>query len=192
MDTQAHLHFFRQGRHAGFTLVEFFVTLCVLSILLSLAVPAFQGYIKNDEQWVQQNTLVLALNTARSEAIKQDVAGGVQVCASADGATCTGASWAQGWIVVSSATPNKPLQVVGALPTGTTLSEANGNLTITFLSNGATNTAALVNPAAPVAFTMCDSRGAAQAVYTQVSLMGRVASSPNVGKDLGNNPLVCP
>jgi type IV fimbrial biogenesis protein FimT len=178
-------------RGAGFTLVELLITVLVLSIMLTLAVPAFEGYVKSDEQWVQQNTLVLSLNAARSEAIKQDVAGGVQICASSDGATCAGASWAQGWIVLSSASP-VPLQVVGALPAGTTLTEANGNLTIAFLSNGAVNSTALTNPAAPPAFTMCDSRGATQARFTQVSLMGRVISAPVVGQNLSAGALACP
>ena len=116
---------------------------------------------------------------------------GVSVCASTNGVTCSGASWSQGWIVLSSANAT-PLQVVGALPTGTTLNEASGNLTVTFLSNGAVNTAALANPAAPVGFRMCDARGAAQARYTQVSSMGRVVSSPQVGQDLTGVALVCP
>jgi type IV fimbrial biogenesis protein FimT len=157
----------------------------VLSFLLALAVPAFRSFMQNDQQWVQQNTLVMGLNAARSEAIKQDVAGGVSVCASADGATCAGTSWAQGWIVLSSANAT-PLQVVGALPTGTTLTEVNNNFSVTFLSNGAVNTA--------VAFRMCDARGATQARYSQVTSMGRVVSSPTVGQDLSSppQPLVCP
>ncbi|HEY4447872.1 MAG TPA: GspH/FimT family pseudopilin, partial [Steroidobacteraceae bacterium] len=105
-------------RSAGFTLVELLVTVVVLSILLGLAVPAFRTFMQNDQQWVQQNNLVLALNAARSEAIKQDVFGGVQVCSSTDGATCTGSPWNQGWIVLPSvnsfnpAAAPKPLQVI--------------------------------------------------------------------------------
>jgi type IV fimbrial biogenesis protein FimT len=185
-------------RSAGFTLVELLVTVVVLSILLGLAVPAFRTFMQNDQQWVQQNNLVLALNAARSEAIKQDVFGGVQVCSSTDGATCTGTPWNQGWIVLPSvnsfnpAAAPKPLQVIGALPPGTTLNEANGNLSLTFLSSGVLNTGLLANPAAPVAFKMCDSRGAAHARYLQVNLMGRVVASPTVGQDLNGLALACP
>jgi type IV fimbrial biogenesis protein FimT len=170
---------------AGFTLVELLITVAVVSFLLALAVPAFRSFMQSDQQWVQQNTLVMGLNAARSEAIKQDVAGGVQVCSSTDGATCTNTPWGQGWIVLSSANAT-PLQVIGALPTGTTLSEANNNFSVTFLSNGAVNTA--------VAFKMCDARGGAQARYSQVTAMGRVVSSPTVGQDLSSppQPLVCP
>ena len=179
-------------RHlAGLTLVELLITMVVLSILLGVAVPAFRSFMQNDQQWVQQNNLVLSLNTARSEAIKNDLPGGVQVCSSTDGATCTGTPWNQGWIVLPSVNvfgvgAPKPLQVVGALPTGTTLTEANNNLTVSFLSNGA------LTPAAPVAFKMCDVRGAAFARYLQVTAMGRVVASPTVGQNLAGAALTCP
>jgi type IV fimbrial biogenesis protein FimT len=184
-------------RLAGFTLIELLVTVVVLSILLGLAVPAFRTFMQNDQQWAQQNTLVLSLNTARSEAVKNDLPGGAQMCSSIDGATCTGTPWNQGWIVlgVDPANPQNPpkvLQAVGALPAATTLNEANNNLTLTFQSNGALNSGALVNPAAPVAFKMCDARGAAFARYLEVSLMGRVVASPTVGQDLTGAALTCP
>jgi len=176
---------------AGVTLVELMITVVVLSILLGLAVPAFRSFLQNDQQWTQQNNLVLSLNTARSEAIKNDLPGGVQVCSSTDGATCTGTPWNQGWIVLPSvnvfgAGAPKPLQMIGTLPTGTTLTEANNNLTVSFLSNGA------LTPAAAVAFKMCDIRGAAFARYLQVTPMGRVVASPTVGRDLNGVALTCP
>jgi type IV fimbrial biogenesis protein FimT len=119
----------------GFTLIELLVTIVVLSILLGLAVPAFRSFMQNDQQWVQTNNLILSLNTARSEAIKNDAnifapgvpgGGGGQICSSSNGLTCTGTPWNQGWIVLGAdpANPNNPpklLQAVGALPTGTTL-----------------------------------------------------------------------
>ncbi|GAC1452370.1 MAG: hypothetical protein PVS2B3_00700 [Steroidobacteraceae bacterium] len=176
---------------AGFTLVELLVTMLVAGLLLALAVPAFRSFLMNDRQWLQQSALVMAFNAARSEAVKQDVAGGVQVCASADGVTCNGASWSQGWIVLSSASA-RPVQSVGALPAPGTLTEASGNLSVTYLSNGMLNTALLANPGAPLAFTMCDARGAAQAVYTQVSLAGQVVSSHTPGHNLAGGALVCP
>jgi type IV fimbrial biogenesis protein FimT len=185
-------------RPAGFTLVELLVTVVVFAILLGLAVPAFRSFMQNDQQWVQTNNLVLALNTARSEAIKQDITLGVSVCSSTDGATCTGTPWNQGWIVLpgvnsfNPAAAPKPLQVVGPLPPNTTLNEANANFSLTFLSSGVLNTGALTAPAAPVAFKMCDSRGATYARYLQVNLMGRVVASPTVGKDLNGLALTCP
>jgi type IV fimbrial biogenesis protein FimT len=181
-------------RPAGFTLVELMVTIVVLSILLGLAVPAFRSFMQNDQQWAQQNNLLLALNTARSEAIKNDLTAGAQVCSSTDGATCTRTPWEQGWIVLSANPQNpnarKAVQVVGALPNGTTLREFANNTTITFLSNGTLGP--LANAEAAVRFTMCDARGPTYARYLQVNSIGRVVASPNVGKDLSGAALPCP
>jgi type IV fimbrial biogenesis protein FimT len=193
----------RWQARAGFTLIELLVTIIVLSILLGLAVPAFRSFMQNDQQWVQTNSLLLSLKAARSEAIKNDITinfpapfagqGGAQICTSTDGLTCTNTPWEQGWIVqgvdpANPGNPPKPLQVVGALPPGTTLTESNNNLKITFLSNGALNNTALANPAALVAFKMCDIRGPTFARYLQVGLMGRAVASPTPGMDLQNPP----
>ena len=179
----------------GFTLIELLVTIVVLSILLGLAVPAFRSFMQNDQQWAQTNNLVLGLNTARSEAIKDDANGAAQICSSNNGNACTGTAWNQGWIVlgVDPANPNNPpkvLQVVGALPTGTTLTEAGNNFSITFLSNGALGPLATPEPA--VVFKMCDTRGPTFARYLQVTAMGRVAASQTPGKNLTGAALTCP
>jgi type IV fimbrial biogenesis protein FimT len=182
----------------GFTLIELLVTIVVFSILVGLAVPAFRSFLQNDQQWTQTSNLLVGLNIARSEAIKNDLPGGVWLCSSSDGATCTGTAWNQGWIVQASrdpfnpntGQPGKPLQVVGALPTGTTLTEVSNNTTITFLSNGALGP--LQNPEPAAVFRMCDSRGAAFARYLQVSVMGRVSASQTPGQDLTGAALTCP
>jgi type IV fimbrial biogenesis protein FimT len=180
---------------AGFTLVELLVTVVVFSILLAIAVPSFRTFMQNDQQWVQTNNLLLALNTARSDAIKSDLAAGAQVCSSSNGLACTNTPWNQGWIVLGAdpgnpGNPPKVLQAVGALPPGTTLTEAANNLAIPFLSDGALG--ALANAEPVVFFKMCDVRGAAFARYLQVSPMGRVVASPTVGQDLAGNALACP
>jgi type IV fimbrial biogenesis protein FimT len=169
---------------SGFTLIELLVTLMVASILFSMAVPAFRTLMQNDRQWTQDTNLVVSLNAARSEAIKQDIPGGITVCASTDGQNCSGdpTTWPQGWIVTTAAAGGTVAQSTPALASGTTLTEANALARLTFYSNGTVNTAA--------AFTMCDSRGAASARYTQVSSAGRVISS--VGKKPDGTALACP
>jgi type IV fimbrial biogenesis protein FimT len=179
----------------GFTLIELLVTIVVLSILLGLAVPAFRSFMQNDQQWVQTNNLILSLNAARSDAIKSDLAVGAQVCSSSDGATCTGTPWNQGWIVlgadpVNPGNPPKLLQAVGALPTGTTLTEKSNNTAIPFQSNGALGVLGTAEPT--VIFKMCDVRGAKYARYLQVTLMGRVVASTTAGQDLTGAALTCP
>ena len=186
---------YRQAR-AGFTLIEILVTIVVLSILMALAVPAFRSFMQNDQQWAQTNNLLLGLNTARSEAIKDDVNGAAQICSSNNRTACTNTAWDQGWIVLGAdpANPNNPpklLQVVGPLATGTTLTESANNFNITFMSTGALG--ALTNPEPSVVFKMCDARGPTSARYLQVTAMGRVSASQTPGQDLTGAPIVaCP
>jgi type IV fimbrial biogenesis protein FimT len=165
---------------AGFTIVELMVTVTMVGILAAVAIPAMRTFIQNDRQWTQSSSLIMALNTARNEAIKQDT--GVQVCPSANQTTCDPAgAWAEGWIVTSPGAA-VPIMTAGPLPTGTTLTEATGQVSVTFLSTGAAQTAA--------AFTMCDARGATYGRYTQITKPGSVTSS--LGKKLNGTALACP
>jgi type IV fimbrial biogenesis protein FimT len=176
------------GSH-GFTLVEVMVTLTIAAILASIALPAMRAMLQNDRQWTQASTLVIGLNAARSEARKQDVS--VSICPSTDGLTCSGTSWAGGWVVVSAAPATNtagPVLAGPALPTGTTLISASTPAAtavtiLTFLSNGMT----LLNNtlSANAAFTMCDSRGPTYARSIEVTLAGRVNSSSTPGKTVG-------
>jgi type IV fimbrial biogenesis protein FimT len=189
---------------AGFSLVEILVTVVVLSVLLGLAVPAFRSFMQNDQLWAQTNNLILSLNAARSEAIKNDITfnfpapaaaqGGAQICSSNTGLACTNTPWEQGWIVLGADPANpgnvKVLETFGALPTGTTLTEASNNRAIPFQSSGALGALATAEPL--VFFKMCDLRGAAFARYLQVNLMGRVVASSTAGQDLTGTALTCP
>jgi type IV fimbrial biogenesis protein FimT len=191
MRTSIHSCIHQTLRNAGFALLELIGSLLVLSIVLSMAVPALRTYQQDDEQWMQQKALLESLNRARSEAVEKRAVGGVKVCASTNGDTCNGTSWSEGWVVLSSASA-KPLQVVAPLPPGMTLTETSGNLAITFVASGALDTLALANRARPVGFIMCDSRGGEQARYTQVSLAGRVSPASQTGQDSTDAALACP
>ncbi|WP_070990124.1 GspH/FimT family pseudopilin [Halofilum ochraceum] len=82
----------------GFTLVELMVTLIIIAVVLSIAVPNFRDFIQDSRATAEANNIVGALNLARSEAIKRSET--VSVCASSDQATCNGGGdWDQGWIV---------------------------------------------------------------------------------------------
>lgn len=83
-------------RIRGFTLIELMVTLAVMAIVLGIAVPSFQKQIINNKSLTFGEEFAAALNFARAQAVKTTKR--VSICASADGATCTG-SWSEGFIV---------------------------------------------------------------------------------------------
>jgi len=83
-------------RPQGFTIVELMVVIVIATILMAMAVPSYQGFIKRNNVQALQNRLAAAVVTARSEAASRN--GVTTLCASADGAKCGGA-WTNGWIV---------------------------------------------------------------------------------------------
>lgn len=85
---------FASYRNAGFTLVELMVTLAVAAIILTLAVPSFQGLIEKSQLTTEANGLASAMQVARSEAVKR----GENVSL-----TANGASFAAGFCVHSGA-----------------------------------------------------------------------------------------
>jgi type IV fimbrial biogenesis protein FimT len=175
----------KPNANRGFTMVELLVTVLVVAILSAVAIPAFRTFIQNDRDITQANSLVYSLNYARSESIKRDVAGGVTVCASADGATCSGAvNWATGWIVTTTNAAGVPqlLQAMPALAGNNTVTGTAS--TITFTSTG--------TAAAQATIRICDTRGAAFARDVEVNPTGRVATNQTPGQTVAGAALVCP
>jgi len=74
----------------GFTLIELLIALSIVAIVMGIAVPSFQAMIANNRLTTQANSMVGALNIARSEAAKQNKR--VTVRKNAGG-------WASGWHV---------------------------------------------------------------------------------------------
>jgi len=85
----------------GFTLVELMITISIASILLAVAVPGYQSLMKGSHLATQANQFMTALHYARSEAVKRGMR--VTICKSADGATCNGDNWQDGWLIFSDA-----------------------------------------------------------------------------------------
>lgn len=86
----------RRSKIQGFTLLELMVTIAIAAILLTLALPSFQGTLRSNRLATTTNQFNAAIALARSEAIKTTLAAGL--CPSADGVAC-GADWNAGWLV---------------------------------------------------------------------------------------------
>ncbi|MDT8410200.1 MAG: GspH/FimT family pseudopilin [Wenzhouxiangellaceae bacterium] len=82
----------------AFTIMELMITIVVLAILTTLAVPAFRTFIQNNRLAAQANEMVATFQLARSEALKRGLT--VRVCSSSDGTSC-GGDWKEGWIVLA-------------------------------------------------------------------------------------------
>lgn len=87
----------RQSR--GFTLIELLMTLVVLGILMSMAIPAFNTMVQGNRTLAVTNELDTAIQLARSEALKRRK--NVIICRkSADSSACeSGTDWSGGWLI---------------------------------------------------------------------------------------------
>lgn len=82
---------------SGFTLVEFVVAVTLASIALTLALPALQQFLANNQIISTSNTIVSGLNMARSTAVTTGE--DITICPSSDGSSCTKDDWESGWII---------------------------------------------------------------------------------------------
>lgn len=71
----------------GFTLIELMITIVVLSILVTIAIPSFQETIRRNAVTATANDLIASLLFARSEAIKREK----------DVAIIASGNWSSGW-----------------------------------------------------------------------------------------------
>jgi len=85
-------------RISGFTLLELLITLFVLMVLGSMALPGLSAVIEQNRLTNMTNTLLGALRYARAEAVS--LRGRVTLCKSGSGSGCADTGgYEQGWIV---------------------------------------------------------------------------------------------
>ena len=141
-------------RPTGFTTIELIMVMAIAAILIAIVVPSFKSAIQTASTTREINTFVGDLGFARAEAIKEGVP--VTICASSDGATCSGStSWQSGWIVFSNSTlsanpSGTPLRKQIAFTSTDTLVSDNNTSAINFSSEGFT----VSLPGNPVTFAL--------------------------------------
>lgn len=145
------------GRAAGFTLVELVVTLAVAAIISAMAVPAMQSMISTGRLNGMAEEMTVALQLARSEAIRRATT--VTVCGSADGTTCaSGTDWNR-WIIVgrdnaaSDASGAEVVDVIRDMSTPPGMSLAGPAAGVSFNSSGLLNGETSVSACLPSANT---------------------------------------
>lgn len=170
----------------GFTLIELMITLVILAVVLAVTAPSFFSIIKNNRLRTQADRIVTTLNLARSEAVKRNA--DVILCASSDGATCTG-SLAEGWLLFADLTPTPTngaldsgdiiIRVFESLPVGYTITGTDGASdyasSIIYSPDGSSD------PKAPAMYLCSPDKDAAAAWMIDVTIVGRTAVSQGGG-----------
>lgn len=93
-------------RH-GFSLYELLLTLTLVAILVSIAIPSFSGIVARSRMRAEINALFDAIHLARKESIMRRKV--VSICPSPDGTSCRpGRDWSFGWIMFENTDRDEP------------------------------------------------------------------------------------
>lgn len=163
----------RVAQQRGITIIEIMVTLAIASVLIGLAVPAFNAFVAQRTLTAQVNDFLVTVQYARSEAGRRGTTVSVQAVNSAAAAN----EWGPGWCVVignPGVCPNDgtELRNFAALGANTLDGAAglDGIATLAFNSRGL-----LLPPAVAGTLNLCNPREDVGREIS-VSAIGRVSS----------------
>lgn len=166
----------------GFTLPEMLITVGVVSIVLTTAIPSISSIIKDNRLVTELNAIMTDIHFARSEAVKRDTR--VIICRSENpGAavpSCGGDTkiWTSGYIIfaddgnynnnVYDAGTDTLLRVGRPAPEGLKLrTSSSWNRNLEFNPNGSTNEGGAI-----AVMSLCDDRGKSDGRQIQVAPNG--------------------
>jgi type IV fimbrial biogenesis protein FimT len=170
----------------GVTMVELIVVISIVGLLMAIGAPSYRYFTTANRISSEINGLLGDLQFARAEAIREGQT--VSVCASTDGASCSGvATWTTGWIVFSDVggtvgtldvATDRVLRVQSGLTGGDTLTADNTTSSISFSREGfatqlpGTVTMTLNDSTAKAAYTRCLAITIVGSLQTQVKGAG--------------------
>ncbi len=180
-------------KQTGFTFLDATITVCILAVLTTIALPNLSIIIQKNKQASQRTDVMGVFSIARSEAIKRGVR--VVICptsiADADIATCDpSVDWDSGWIAFVDTNSNNTREIAiepfvtsgKALSAGYTLIGSGGvEDFIIYEANGSSLESGTL--------TLCDPRGedVAQSILIRASGIPKASD-----KAAGGGALVCP
>ena len=170
----------------GFTALELIVTMAIITILLTMGVPAFENYGWNLRMKTAMDQLQTDLNLARGQAISQNSQ--TVICPANDDNDCSGQSeWQRGWIVFTDLNGDRhrqdsePLHKHAGAMEMLSISSSRSRSFLRFYPNGSA-------PGSNISILFCDKRGAAQAGTITVSNSGRIRMQTNGSEPSENCP----
>ncbi|HMI73508.1 MAG TPA: GspH/FimT family pseudopilin [Steroidobacteraceae bacterium] len=96
-------------RDSGFTMMELVMTMAIVVILGTIAIPGFKFVTSSNRISTEVNGLLGDIQLARSQAVKEGLP--VTICTSSSPYTgCTNTDWQLGWIVFLDTNGNKAVE----------------------------------------------------------------------------------
>ncbi|HBZ94754.1 MAG TPA: hypothetical protein DEO91_14005 [Pseudomonas sp.] len=124
-----------RDQHNAYSLVELLVTLTLLGILFSFAIPSFSKLLQDNRDEALRNLLHSQLQQTRAQAVINNRQ--YRLCGSSDGITCNG-DWTAHWLIIT-ATPSQ-LHHLQKLPANNGVCWHGFSRDIRYQPNGTTKT----------------------------------------------------
>lgn len=167
-------------RQRGMTAVELMVTIMIMAIVTTLAVPSFRESTRQSRLRGQTNEFIAALRITQSEAIKRGKA--VVLCKSSDPETATtpacstdtAVNWENGWVIFVDEDAN------GAISTSETVLRRAAPLTAGSTLRGSTGVGSAVayqatgETTGPGTFVLCENNDITRSRAVFLGTNGRI------------------